>query len=321
MTRWFTVFCGFLMGCSLASPDDPGALVPPTADEDPALPQVSVDVAGHHRSLHLETFGDPNRPPLLAFHGGGGNDYRAMLPLRALADEYFVVLWDARGSGLSERITRDEISRESYVDEVTAVKRLFSPDNPIVLAGYSWGGLHASLFTAQHPEAVAALVLIEPAPLSREADDAMESRSFGLGEAFVNELLWQVDFLSPADHVELDRKAYAAAQEAIRDYWCDPEHPGVYPMWRHGIFTDITATERVRNDATFDALSALSSYGNPVLVVGSSCGPLDADFQRGHTLPLFANPEFLELDGVSHLDLFTPELVSSMREFLQGALP
>lgn len=321
MTRWFMVFSCFVMGCSLASPDDPGALVPPTADEDPALPQVSVEVAGHRRALHLETYGDPSHPALLAFHGGGGNDYRAMLPLRALADEYFVVLWDARGSGLSERVTRGEISQESYVEEVAGVKALFSPEAPIVLAGYSWGGLHASLFTVHHPEDIAALVLIEPAPLSSEANDAMEPHNSGLGESFVNELLWQVDFLSPSDHVELDRKAYAAAQEAIRDYWCDPEHPGEYPMWRHGIFTDITATERVQNDATFDALGALSSYGGPVLVVGSSCGPLDTEFQRRHTLPLFASPEFAELDGVSHLDLFTPELVSAMRAFLQGALP
>jgi len=321
MTRWLMILAGLVVGCSLASPDDPGALVPPTADEDPALPQLSVDVAGYRRALHLETYGDPSRPALLAFHGGGGNDYRAMLPLRALADEYFVVLWDARGSGLSERITRGEISQQSYVEEVARVKALFSPEAPIVLAGYSWGGLHASLFTVHHPEAVAALVLIEPAPLSREANDAMESHNGGLGESFVNELLWQVDFLSPSDHVELDRKAYAAAPDAIRDYWCDPEHPGEYPMWRHGIFTDITATERVRNDASFDALSALANYRSPVLVVGSSCGPLNADFQRKHTLPLFASAELAELDGVSHLDLFTPELVSAMRDFFERALP
>lgn len=77
----------------------------------------------------------------------------------------------------------------------------------------------------------------------------------------------------------------------------------------------------MQNDASFDALSALTDYGGPVLIVGSSCGPLDAEFQRRHTLPLFQSAELAELDGVSHLDLFTPELVSAMRDFVQRALP
>lgn len=307
--------------CSLGAPDEPGALVPPTADQDPALPQISIEVAGRHRALHLETFGDPTDPPLFAFHGGGGNDYRAMLPLRALADDYFLVMWDARGSGLSERITKDEISIESYVAEVAAVKAIFSPDRPIALTGYSWGGLHASLFAVAHPEDVGALVLIEPAPLSHAAEEEFQPLELGLGAAFVNELLWQVDFLGPSDHEALDRKAFAAARDATRDYWCDPEAPGVYPMWRHGIYTDMIASERVINDAAYDKLAGLAEYGGPVLVVGSSCGPLDAEFQTENTLPLFADADLVTLPGVSHMNLFVPELVDSMRDFLEGVSP
>ncbi|HVJ14374.1 MAG TPA: alpha/beta hydrolase [Polyangiaceae bacterium] len=310
-----------LGGCSLASPEDPGAVVPPTADQDPALPQVSIGVAGHERALHLETFGDPSQPVLFAFHGGGGNDYRAMLPLRDLADRYFLVFWDSRGSGLSERITADEISVSSYVDEVLAIKALFSPDRPVALAGYSWGGLHASLFTAAHPEDVSALVLIEPAPLTQSGEDAIEPMELGLGDAFVNELFWQVDFLGPSDHEQLDRKAFAAARDATRDYWCDPEHPGVYPMWRHGIYTDINASERIMSEEGYEALIGLATYDGPVQIFGSSCGPLKAEFQTLHTLPLFSNAELVALPGVSHMNLFTDELVDGMRTFLDGALP
>ena len=42
-------------------PEEPGLLVPPTVDEDPALPRLDVTVAGHARGLHLERFGDPRR--------------------------------------------------------------------------------------------------------------------------------------------------------------------------------------------------------------------------------------------------------------------
>ncbi len=127
------------LGCALACDSGAEELVPATVTDDPYLPRLEVNVAGHSRSLHLETFGEHDNPVLLVFHGGGGSDYKAMLPLRALADRYLVVMWDARGSGLSERITRAEVSMQSYADEVHAVKRHFSPDAPVSLIGYSSG--------------------------------------------------------------------------------------------------------------------------------------------------------------------------------------
>jgi proline iminopeptidase len=315
----FAIFwLGLAASACGASVDDEGALVPPTADRDPALPALEVRVAGHTRRLHLETHGDPRSPPLFAFHGGGGNDFRALLPFRALADEYFVVLWDARGSGLSERITREEVSWDSYFEEVLAVKAALAPSRPIHLLGYSWGGDHAARFAAAHPEELASLVLVEPGPLSRDAFDHFEGPELGLGAAFVNEHLWQLDFLSPADHAQMDRKAYAVARDAMASFWCDPEHPGIYPMWRHGLYVDIISAELFEGARAFDFSSALSELTQPVLVVGSSCGPLRAEYQQKYTLPLFSAPDFVKLDGVSHMDLFVPELVSQVRDFLGG---
>ena len=87
-----------LAGC--LDPDEPGNLVPKTVDEDPALPRI--EVAG--TLLHAEAFGDPTAPTVMVLHGGPGGDYRSLLPLRALADDgYRVVFWDQRGAGLSQR--------------------------------------------------------------------------------------------------------------------------------------------------------------------------------------------------------------------------
>ncbi len=175
--KLLTLLLGALScSCSLGSPDEPGALVPPTADEDPALPQISIEVAGRQRALHLETFGDPSDPPLFAFHGGGGNDYRAMLPLRARRRLLPRDVGRARLRPLGADHEGGDLI-ESYVDEVAAVKAQFSPDRPIALAGYSWGGLHASLFAVAHPEDVSALVLIEPAPLSHAAEEELQPSS------------------------------------------------------------------------------------------------------------------------------------------------
>src|SRR5688572_18481133 len=82
-----------------------GDLVPETVDEDATLP--AVDVNGTR--LHLETFGDPDRPAIVFLHSGPGDDFRAMLPLRnevdgyRLEDDHFLVFFDQRGSGLSRR--------------------------------------------------------------------------------------------------------------------------------------------------------------------------------------------------------------------------
>ena len=88
-----------LATCQLHAVEQIGALVPPTADQVPTLLQLSVTVAGHRRALHLQTFGNPNQPVLFALPGGPGADFRLLLPLKALSDRYYVVLWDPRGTG------------------------------------------------------------------------------------------------------------------------------------------------------------------------------------------------------------------------------
>src|SRR5262249_53852592 len=105
-----------LNGCLCAS--DPGNLVPRTVTEDPSLPAIEVN--GTH--LHAEAFGDPAAPILMVLHGGPGVDYRSMTPLARLADDgYRVVLWDQRGTGLSERHDGPTIEIETYMDDLAAV--------------------------------------------------------------------------------------------------------------------------------------------------------------------------------------------------------
>jgi proline iminopeptidase len=79
----------------------PGALVPPTAAENPRLPRLMVEVEGRSRVLHLRRTGDSSLPVALVIPGGPGADLRLLLPLEALADRYHVVLWDPGGTPVS----------------------------------------------------------------------------------------------------------------------------------------------------------------------------------------------------------------------------
>ena len=91
--------------CDTLSPTEPGALVPRTVTEDLTLPAIEMNGA----RFHVQTFGNPANPVIVFLHGGPGGDYRSLLALGerhngySLADDYFLVYWDQRGSGLSER--------------------------------------------------------------------------------------------------------------------------------------------------------------------------------------------------------------------------
>jgi len=153
-----------LFGCEKI--DDLGVLVPPTVDQDPNLPSVSVNVAGRQRLIHVRTFGNANNPVLFVLHGSF-TDTRAYRNIcESLSDKYYVVIWDQRGCGLSERITEDEFTLETAVDEINAMKNIYSPTSKVTIIGQSWSGGLATLYTSKNPEKVEQLLLIEPMPLT-----------------------------------------------------------------------------------------------------------------------------------------------------------
>lgn len=153
--------------------DEIGVLVPPTVDQDPNLPSVSVNVAGQQRLIHVRIFGDASNPPLFILHGS----YTDTRPYRniceSLADKYYVVIWDQRGCGLSERITEEEFTLESAVDEINAMKNIYAPNQKVTIIGQSWGGGLATFYTSKYPTNVEQLILIEPMPLT--GDDMQKS--------------------------------------------------------------------------------------------------------------------------------------------------
>jgi proline iminopeptidase len=308
------LLCSLATSCAPA----PGELVPATADQDPRLPQLALSIAGHRRVLHLETFGDEDSPVLLVYHGGEGSDYRAMLPLAALADRYFVVMWDARGSGLSERIGSSEVTEQSYADEVHAVKQHFSPEAPVAFLGYSSGGFHGAIAVTHYPDDFAELALVEPDPFDAETRKSIEL-DVPVTSAWANQYLWQNQLLTPNDHALADYKLMSVTPAALEQLSCDPKHPSHYPMWRLGA--------KVRADAarTFDSADfrpGMAAQRSPVLIVASGCGPLSASFQRAHVAPVFRSARVAELGaGIDHLNIFDrglTELLEQLRGFLRA---
>jgi pimeloyl-ACP methyl ester carboxylesterase len=86
--------------------------------------------------------------------------------IRALRDEVSdqrVCTYDRAQLGRSERVGRHTID-----DSVADLHALIADGidaGPVVLVGYSYGGLIARLLAAGHPDDVAALVLVDPTPV------------------------------------------------------------------------------------------------------------------------------------------------------------
>lgn len=305
-------------GCDTLDTEMPGALVPPTADQDPALTQLDVHVAGHNRSLHLQTFGNPDNPPVFVLHGGPGADFRMLLPLKALADSFFVVMWDSRGAGLSERVSEEELTISSFNEEIGAVKAALAPDEKVTFIGHSFGGNVMIRYAAKHPEDVKQLILLEPGKF----DLSIDKKNTGGAISFLDgqDFFWQNEILTSKDHAAADYKAVEVLPKSSRNWTCDDSIIENYPFWRFGTYHYYILQKNTRRLAKdFNWASGIDQFNGPITIIAGSCGALGANFQKETNLLTLPKADFKVISGAGHITMFTEfgnETVSAIRDAL-----
>jgi len=138
----------------------------------PAAPGQLVDI-GTHR-LHLRCAGEGT--PAVVFDAAlGASSLSWSLVLPGVAKVTRACAYDRAGFGWSEQGPLPRTAGR-IADELYALLRGAAVPLPCVLAGHSFGGLVIRLLAARHPEAVAALVLLEPAHPEEWADPSEERR-------------------------------------------------------------------------------------------------------------------------------------------------
>jgi len=263
------------LACDTLDPTAPGNLVPRTVAEDPSLP--AIDMNGSR--FHLETFGNPANPVIVFLHGGPGGDYRGLLRLAErrngynLADEYFLVFWDQRGTGLSMRHNKDVLTIDTYVNDLDTLVGRFSPGRPVILIGESWGGMFATRYINQYPGRVAGAVLIEPGPLDGATMERVKDDIYNidLGSEWLNDVAWSSQFLSPDDHERMDYERMVGARDAQPKFHLSTMDP--QPAWRMGAAASRYITEDGQNGDgvfTYDFTTNLAAYTTPVLFIAGS---------------------------------------------------
>lgn len=253
-----------LTACEKHDFSDTGALVPPTVVEDPSLSSILIN--GTH--LHAEAFGNPANPMVVALHGGPGGDYRSILNYKDLVDDsMFVVFYDQRGSGLSERHDWDHYDDKDiqmYLDDLSAVIAHYRhhSSQQVILAGHSWGAMLATAYINRYPDAVDGAILSEPGGFNWPQTEAYISRSFAIKpfEERTNDATYLDQIMTSSDHNALD---YRFAHFSTPEPNSDNE---LHPAWRigavHWIWAQTYANE---NPGDMDFTANLGQYSTKVL--------------------------------------------------------
>ena len=115
-------------------------------------------------------------PPTVVLHGGPGAQHDYLLPgFDTLARGRTLIYYDQRGGGRSPVPREVPCGWQEQVADLEALRAVWEIER-LSLAGYSWGGLLAILYALEHPERVASLALVSPAPVWRGARDIYEQR-------------------------------------------------------------------------------------------------------------------------------------------------
>ncbi len=111
----------------------------------------------------------------MVLHGGPGAHHDYLLPgFDTLATGRTLVYYDQRGGGRSP-VPRDvPVGWREQVADLEALRETWGLER-LTIAGYSWGALLALLYAIEHPDRVARLALVSPAPAWREARERFEA--------------------------------------------------------------------------------------------------------------------------------------------------
>jgi class 3 adenylate cyclase len=230
--------------------------------------------------------------------------------LERLASFSRLILFDKRGTGLSDRVPNDELpTLEERMQDLVAVLDAAESSRAAVL-GHSEGGNLAVLYAATHPEQTIALVTLGIFASRIQSDDypwapTVEERDRYIANVEQN---WGSD-------ADVDRLAPSAAHDQafasrLATYFRRSASPGA-------------AAALLRMNTQIDIRNILETVPVPALVIHHT-GDRDAHVDEGRWIASrIPDARFVELPGADHLPWVGDQdrLLDEVEEFLTGQRP
>ena len=276
-----------------------------------AVPETSYVRSGDCH-IAYQTLGE-GPPDLLFVHGWISHiehlweEPRVARFLRGLASVSRLILFDKRGTGLSDPVPLDRLpTLEERMDDVQAVLDAVGSERA-ALFGTSEAGALNLLYAATHPERVVALILLNsyarlawspdyPCGIPPEAAHAllrMVREGWGKGVAFEALVASQADNAS------------------MRSWWARYQRLAASPG---------AAVTLLRSAYDTDARAVLPAITAPVLVLHRSGDPFTGPEHGRYLAEHVRGARYVELSGIDHL-FFAEDLeqiLAEVREFLTG---
>jgi DNA-binding SARP family transcriptional activator/class 3 adenylate cyclase len=222
-----------------------------------------------------------------------------------------VLLWDKRGTGLSDRFAPGDLPTfDERVSDLLAVMDAAGFERP-ALFGLSEGALLSCLFAAKHPERTRSLALYGGWARTIVAPDYPWGPTHEQFDGFVNAVTatW-------ADATPLLRLWAADVQEdtALRAWWTRALHLGASPG---------AAVQWLRLTAEYDIRGALPSITVPTLVVHRSDDAIIPVVHGRYLANHIPGAKYVELPGANHLWWVGDheQVLEPVQQFLTGSAP
>jgi proline iminopeptidase len=301
-----------------------------TVDQDKSLPHIQIGST----IFHAETYGNDSNETVIVVHGGPGNDYRYLLPLVQLSDKYRVIFYDQRGTGLSPRVSEEQLYLDTMLQDLENIIDYYSPDKKVSIIGHSWGAMLASGYLGKHPNRVRKIVLAEPGFLtSKKAKEFMDKTQFrfSFGALAVVGKTWfkSLHIDGPDDQAKQDYLFMSVAMSPeIPDhpflgYFCNRDpFRSQYASWRYSALSATKMIEHGKNDKgelSLNLVEGVDSFKSKVLFISGECNTLcGPNYQKDH-LQYFHEPAMVIIPEAGHM-MFNDQTalsIQTVREYFE----
>jgi pimeloyl-ACP methyl ester carboxylesterase/DNA-binding winged helix-turn-helix (wHTH) protein len=227
--------------------------------------------------------------------------------LNRLASFSRLILFDKRGTGLSDRVPLNQLpTLEQRMEDVHAVMNAVGSEKA-VLIGVSEGGPMCSLFAATYPEKTIAMVMI--GSYAKRIKD--EEYPWGVSQED-REAFFEYIGREWGKPVGIEERAPSLANdEVFRNWWATYLRMGASPG---------AAVALTKMNAEIDVRNVLPTIRVPTLVIHRQ-GDLCLKVEEGRFLAQEINGcKYVEFEGIDHLPFVgnQAEILDEIEEFLTG---